>query len=98
MRSILTSWVALLAVPLVGLVSGLALPLQAQVGVHGGVAMDLWDRAAGYEEKGIGAAALLIAGADLTITRNLRLRLEYRGFYGIFPSAMVGLTFGSRSE
>ena len=39
-------WAAMLAFP--GLV--LAIPLQAQVGVHGGVAMDLWDRDAGYEE------------------------------------------------
>ena len=166
MRSILKTRLALSAVPLLGLVSGPAFPLQAQVGVHGGVAMDLWDRDQGYEEmyflaglswapggweyrvsaaahvlqsdsslmlggevsatrlfyrdrrlaallglgatlyqtdttpheeKGIGAAALLIAGVDLAITRNLRLRVEYRGFYGIFPSAMVGLTFGSRS-
>ena len=27
-----------------------ALPAQAQVGYHAGVAMDLWDRDAGYEE------------------------------------------------
>ncbi|WP_423928416.1 hypothetical protein [Candidatus Palauibacter sp.] len=126
----------------------LALPLAAQVGFHGAVAMDLWDRDAGYEEvyflarlswapgaweyrvsavalvlqsdsslrvggeasvthrffrgrrlepllglgttvyrtdtmpheeTGIGLAPLLIAGADLSLTRNLRLRLEYRG-------------------
>ncbi|WP_420634269.1 hypothetical protein [Candidatus Palauibacter sp.] len=156
-------WVALLAFP--GLV--LALPLRAQVGVHGGVAMDLWDRDAGYEETyflagvswapgaweyrvsaaalvlqsdsslriggevsvtrrffrgrrlepllglgatvyrtdtmpheetGIGLAPLLIAGADLSITRNLRFRLEYRGVYGIFPSMFAGLSFGSRSR
>ena len=155
-------WVAILGSS--GLV--LALPLQAQVGFHGAVAMDLWDRDAGYEdvyflaglswapgaweyrvsaaalvlqsdsslriggeasitrmffrgrrlepslglgatvyrtdtlpyeETGIGLAPHLIAGADLSITRNLRFRLEYRGVYGIFPSMIVGLSFGSRS-
>ncbi len=145
----------------------LALPLQAQVGFHGAVAMDLWDRDGGYEEMyflaglswapgaweyrvsaaalvlqsdsslrmggeasvtrrffrgrrlqpllglgatvyrtdtmphdetGIGLAPLLIAGADLSITRSLRFRLEYRGVYGIFPSMLAGLSFGSRSR
>lgn len=153
---------AVLALPVIAL----ALPLQAQVGVHGAVARDLWDRDEGFEEmyflagiswtpgrwqyrvsaaahvlqsdsslrlggevsamrlfyrdrrlapllglgatlyqadttpreeKGIGAALLLIGGMDLLIVGNLHLRVEYRGVYGIFPSALVGLTLGSRS-
>ena len=39
-------WVALLALP----AWALALPLQAQVAVHGAVARDLWDRDEGFEE------------------------------------------------
>ena len=43
-----TRWVGLLAFPVLAL--ALALPLQAQVGVHGAVARDLWDRDEGFEE------------------------------------------------
>ncbi|WP_420635659.1 hypothetical protein [Candidatus Palauibacter sp.] len=50
------------------------------------------------EETGIGLAPLLIAAGDLSITRSLRLRLEYRGVYGIFPSMLAGISLGSRSR
>ena len=64
-----------------------ALPAQAQVGYHAGVAMDLWDRDAGYEEAYfLGGLSWTPGGWEYRASAAVLVRQS-----AIFPQTMTGI-------
>ncbi len=51
-----------------------------------------------HEERGVSLAPMLIVGTKLGVSSGFSLRLEYRGIYGIFPSAFAGVSFAPGAQ